>query len=404
MQSPLPRGAALYLAVVQFVFVTCWTVYVIYLPGLLETAGVPRAYAIYVLMLDQVIFAAMDIVMGVAADRAGRALGRLGPLILGATTVSCVAFLLIPHAARWGVYAPAASLAVLVVWTATSSALRAPPWALLGKHAASPAVPWMNALLLTGLAAGGAIAPYLGVALKNVDPRLPFAISSVALLITTAGLVRVERLLARQPAPPARPAPAAGELFSGARVFLLGALVVALGFQVHFSLNSPGQYLRFARPEALQYLMPVFWVGFNLAMFPGAALAKRYGALHVTAAAALAGAAGALASALAGSLDVLLAAQLLAGGAWGCLLMAGFAAALESGRTGREGFALGLLFSTLAVATLARMVAAAAQIDKSPDLAPALSFAPFVLWCAGAAAFIVLARAAAPLGGQRSVP
>ncbi len=400
----MPRGAALYLAVVQFAFVTCWTVYVIFLPGLLETAGVPRRYTIWVLMLDQVIFAAMDIVMGVAADRAGRVLGRVGPLIVGATALSCLAFLLIPHAARLGAYAPAASLLVVVIWTVTSSALRAPPWALLGKYAAAPGVPWMNALLLTGLAIGGAIAPYLGIALTNMDPRLPFAISSLALLITTAGLVRVERLLARRPAGPARRTPAAGELFTGSRLFLLGALVLALGFQIHFSLNSASQYLRFARPESLQYLIPVFWIGFNVAMFPGAALAKRFGALQVTAGAALAGAAGALASLLAGSLDVLLAAQLVAGGAWGCMLMAGFAAALEFGRTGREGFSLGLMFSTLALAALARMVAVAAAIDRSPDLGPALSFAPFVLWCAGAAAFIALARTAAPDGGPRSGP
>ena len=54
----VPAGVALYLAVVQFVFVTCWTIYVIFLPGLLETAGLPRHYAIYVLMLDQVVFMA----------------------------------------------------------------------------------------------------------------------------------------------------------------------------------------------------------------------------------------------------------------------------------------------------------------------------------------------------------
>ena len=38
-------GAALYVAGVQFLFVTTWTVYAIYLPQLLETAGLPRAWA-----------------------------------------------------------------------------------------------------------------------------------------------------------------------------------------------------------------------------------------------------------------------------------------------------------------------------------------------------------------------
>jgi hypothetical protein len=394
LASSPARGVALYLALVQFIFVTCWTIYVIFLPGLLDAAGLPRRYAIYILMLDQLIFMVADVVMGMAADRAARVIGRVGPLILAATAFSCVAFLLIPHAAHWGAFAPAASLALLLIWTATSSALRAPPWVMLSKHAAAPQLPWINALMLTGLAVGGALAPYLGVVLKNVDPRLPFAISSLALLATTAGLIRAERLLSRQPPAPARPAPAPRPLVAGASPFLLGCLVLALGFQVHFSLNSAGQYLRFSGPERLEYLMPVFWIGFNVAMFPGAALARRYGTLPVIAGAALVGAGGALASVAAGSLDTLIAAQLVVGGAWGCILMASFAAALELGRTGREGLALGILFAALAFATVARMGAVAAQLNQLPDLAPILGYAPFVLWFAGAAVFALLARRA----------
>ena len=151
-----PNGAALYLAVVQFLFVTCWTIYVIFLPGLLEAAGLPRRYAPWILLLDQLTFVVMDVVTGVAADRAGRALGRIGPLIVGLTTVSCIAFLLIPQVTAWGALAPAASLGLILVWTVTSSALRAPPWVLLSRHAAAPSVPWMNALMLSGLAIGGA--------------------------------------------------------------------------------------------------------------------------------------------------------------------------------------------------------------------------------------------------------
>jgi len=73
----LPRGAALYLAIVQFFFVTTWTVYVIFLPKLLTAAGLPPSYAIWILMFDQLVFMVMDVVMGVAADRAGRVIGRL---------------------------------------------------------------------------------------------------------------------------------------------------------------------------------------------------------------------------------------------------------------------------------------------------------------------------------------
>ncbi len=389
----VPHAIALYLAVVQFLFVTSWTVYVIFLPGLLASAGIPPRYAIWILLCDQLVFMVMDVVMGLAADRSGRVLGRLGPLIVGVTAISCVAFLLLPFVTALGAVAPAAALVLVFVWAATSSALRAPPWVLLSKHAAQPSVPWMNALILSGLAVGGALAPYFGIVLKDLDPRLPFAVSSLTLLATTVGLVRVERFLARLPAVAPKPTPPASTLIAGTWVFLVGCLVLAQGFQIHFSLNAPGQYLRFAKPEQLEYLMPMFWIGFNVAMFPGAALAKRYGTLPVIAASALIGMGGTLISAHASSLDFVIAGQLIAGGAWGCVLMASFSAALEFGRTGREGLALGLLFAMLAIATLSRMALVAGQINRSPELVVVLSWGPTVLWFAGAVLFTALAAA-----------
>jgi len=386
-----PHAAALYLAVVQFLFVTCWTVYVVYLPALLEASGLPRHYAPWILILDQLTFMVMDVVMGLAADRAARTLGRIGPLIIGLTTLSCIAFLLIPQVAGPGAASGGFLLALILVWTVTSSALRAPPWVLLDRHAAAPSVPWMNALMLTGLAVGGAVSPYLGVTLKNVDPRLPFAVSSLALLAATAGLIWVERALSRHPVRPAPPESSPLKLVPGSWLFAGGCLLLALGFQVHFSMNSAGQYLRLATPDRLPYLMPVFWIGFNLVMFPGAALARRYGTLPVIAAAALVGAAATLASMHANDLDLLLAAQFTAGGAWGCIMMACFSAALEFGRTGREGLVLGLLFAALAGATLVRIAAVLAELPRNQGLAPALAWAPFVLWFAAGLLFAALA-------------
>ena len=393
-QSPaaqLPRGAAVYLAFVQFFFVTTWTIYVIYLPQLLKSIGLPPTYAPWILIFDQLVFMVMDVVMGVAADRARRSLGRIGGLIVGATALSCIAFLFLPHISMLGAAAPAVGLGLLIVWTATSSALRAPPWVLLSKYAAKPSLPWVNALALSGIALGGAIAPYLGVTLKNVDPRLPFALSSATLLATTVGLIWVERALAGRAPAVVEAAPETKRLLAGLSLFLIACLLLALGFQIHFSLNSSAQYLRFAKAAQLEYLMPVFWIGFNVAMFPGAALAKRYGTLEVMAASAVAAAVGGYLSSQAPNLDALVAAQLLAGGAWGCMLMAAFSAVLAFGRTGREGMALGLLFAVLAFATLSRITVVAAQLNKDPAFVALLAWAPAVLWLAGALMLLFLA-------------
>src|SRR5207249_3328690 len=133
---------------------------------------------------------------------------------------------------------------LILIWSATSSVLRAPPWVLLSKYAALPSVPWLAALSLIGLSVANAIAPYLGVVLRSVDPRVPFALSSVSLFAITAGLLWVERALARQSAGPvgrsdARPGSdrpdgvggAAPEATAGIQVarLLLAAFVVGAG-------------------------------------------------------------------------------------------------------------------------------------------------------------------------------
>src|SRR4051812_37269198 len=156
---------AVTIGVVQFFFVTTWTVYVIYLPQLVEQAGIARAWVPWILAADQLIFALCDVATGFWLDRVRGSVARLGGWILGATALSCVAFLALPFIGA----SPAVLLGAIVVWAVASSALRSPPWALLGKHAAKPSVPWLSTLVLTGTAVASAVAPYLGMALRGVD-------------------------------------------------------------------------------------------------------------------------------------------------------------------------------------------------------------------------------------------
>ncbi len=401
----VPYGAAVYLAVVQFFFGCTWVVYVIFLPAMAEAAGVGKGVVIWVLMIDQVVFAVMDLAMGLWADRVAGALRRLGPAILAISTVSCVAFLLIPHAAKLGkeglFSAPVVGGILILLWSATSSALRAPPWVLLSKYAATPSMPWLSALSLAGMAIGGAISPYLGVQLRGIDPRLPFAISALTLLATTAGLIWVERHIVRLGAggAAAAPAPVPRAFDPVMSAFFAGCAVLAFGFQTHFFLNSAGQYLRFAKPDDLDYLMPVFWVGFNVLMFPGAALARRYGAMAVMAGSAVIGLAGMIVAGLAGSLEIMVAGHFLAGGAWGSAMMAAFAGTMAFGHKGREGFTIGLLSSLFAIAAFARMALVAAEVSKAPAYKELVAWLPSALWLAGGIVLLV-----AVLSSQRPAP
>jgi predicted MFS family arabinose efflux permease len=428
MQQPaVPRAAAGYLAVVQFLFATMWVVYVLFLPGLAESVGVRRELVIWILMLDQVTFVVMDFAMGVAADRVARLFGRLALPIVVTSAVSCLAFLLIPLVSGLGeVNQPGAEalfFGLILIWSATSSVLRAPPWVLLSKYAALPSVPWLAALSLIGLSVANAIAPYLGVVLRNVDPRVPFALSSVSLFAITAGLLWVERALARQSAGPvgrsdARPgsdrpdgvggtAPEATAGIQVARlllaVFVVGAGILAFGFQAYTSFDSAAQYLRFAQPTDLELLLPIFWIGFNVLSFPAALLASRIGSLSIMAWAGVIGAIGTVISALAPNLLLTILGQLLAGGAWGCVLTAGLSAAIGLGRPAREGATLGLWFSVQAIATVIRMALVAGEINKAPEFSALVTWVPAVLWLASALLLAVaLARAGRLSVSQRA--
>jgi MFS family permease len=380
-----------YLAVLQLFFTLCWTVYVIYLPKLAATAGLAPKAVILLLMLDQAVFTICDFFTGIVADKVTRVLGRLGVWVAGVTALSCAAFLVLPLLAGFGAVV---LIATTIVWTVTSSALRAPPLMLLGKYAAKPSIPYLSALAMLGYGIAGALGPYLTIALRDIDPRIPFALASIVLVLTTLGMISAERKLAAAPTTPeSPPVRACGTMTKPAIVFALGMIVLALGYQMHFALASTALFLRFTKPAELQWLMPVFWIGFNISMFPASVVTKRFGGYAVMGGAALVGAFAILAAHLAQGLEQLVIAQFAAGAAWGAILMSAFTVAFAIGENGGEGRMSGLLFSALALATLARMATVATGFNADPALKAVMQWTPTVCWALAGAALLYLAAA-----------
>jgi MFS family permease len=211
------------------------------------------------------------------------------------------------------------------------------------------------------------------------------------LLITALALSRVERGLAQNVSVPDRPAAVTKPLGKVPMVFIGSMIILALGYQLHFSINSAPFFLRFAKAGDLQWLMPVFWIGFNIAMFPASVVTKRRGGLIVMGAAGLLGALAVLGAELAGNLNMLIAAQFVAGAAWGCMLMSAISAALAIGDSGAEGKVVGLVFSALALGTFARMAAVAGGLQRLPEYAPLLHWAPVACWSVAGAGLLVIA-------------
>ncbi|MBI1204837.1 MAG: MFS transporter [Rhodopseudomonas sp.] len=383
--SPVTHRFGWYLAVLQLLFTLCWTVYAIYLPQLATAAGLAPGAVVILLLLDQVVFTVCDFATGIVADRTSRALIRIGPWLVAITVVSCAAFLVLPYVAAAG--APLL-IAVTAIWTITTSALRAPPMMMLGKHAARPAIPYLTSLALLGYGLAGAASPYLAATLRQADPRLPFALASLVLVLAASGLIRAERRLASQPntdTPSTAPAPVrtVGPTRPPTLWFALAMIALALGYQIHFSLESAPLYRRFAAADQLVWLMPVFWIGFNVTMFPASVLTRKFGGYVVIGVSSLIGAAAIAVAHGATTLTMLVVAQCASGAAWGAILMSAFAIALSAtGKNGegREGRMSGLLYATLALATLARIGAVASGVAADPHLVGALQGLPVLCW------------------------
>lgn len=378
--SRVPKAIGLYLAGVQFFFALGWIVYVVYLPRLAQQAGLGARYVPWLLLVDQLVFIATDLAVGLASDRAAKVLGRIGHWVLGASLLSAAAFLALPWVAPQG--SPGLFIVVTLVWVVTTSALRAPPLTLLGRYVAKPAQAMTVALASFGLGIANALAPYLGLQLKGIAPHWPFALSALGLAAVALGMVAAERALARQATAASasvaetRVPPGPGQIL----FFLLACVVGALAFQWHHSISSSALALRVARAEDLPWLLPVFWVGFNLCLVPAGLMARRLGApstMAIGAELAMLGTAGA---AFAPTLGLLVLAQAVAGAGWALLLCAAFSGALALGHTGREGLMSGALSSTLALAALARIgivVALPLAPGQALNMAwwPALAFA-----------------------------
>ena len=388
MQEKRLERVAGYLAIIQFLLATTWVIYIVYLGDLLDKIGIGRDKLLWFILLDMFLFALMDILMGIGADRAGHLMKRLGPFILVGNTLSCLAFAALPWIAGGDNASPLEQgfwVAALVLWIATSSVLKAPAFVLLTKHAAKPQIPWLVALSLTGLALGGAIGPYLGLVLKTVDPLLPFWVAAAVLWVATIGLIYMERYAEDQPSakatqPAATPVNVANKKHLLLLSLLGGALFLALGFQLHSFVNSKAHYLKFAQPEQLVWLMPVFWIGFQCLAMPGAKLAKKYDPLLIMLLAVPLGAGALWLAVYSTNLNTLIGAQLLAGGTWGVLLMGGIAAAVSIGGKTKSGLLLGSWFSMLALGALIRVLMVMNELPKQTAFATWLEILPALCW------------------------
>lgn len=171
-----------------------WIVYNLYLPELLARYGFPLAVAQLILVVENLLAAAVEPAMGALSDRASRRQNGRVSFIARGGLLSAAAFIAIPLVALVWVPAGIARWILplfLVLWALLMATIRSPSLSLLKKSASDQNLPRAAALItvITGLFA--AIRPFSTDTILSMGPVVAFAIGSGGLLLGTFVLGRL---------------------------------------------------------------------------------------------------------------------------------------------------------------------------------------------------------------------
>jgi hypothetical protein len=388
---PMPRNitnSAIYLALVQLLFSVSWAIYDIFLPRLAASAGISKDAASWLSLTDQFLVIFMDIAFGLAAPMITKAFQRAGNWIVASVWFSCLAFLLLPFIANIN---GTIFLVLVILWVVTSSAIRLPVMILLSQNVSRHVVGGFAAIVAIGKGLASALGGYLTSSLADVNPAIPFVMSSISIGLVIVVLRWVMKN--NEEAPPAsndpeRPVPA--YLLA---LFAVSVLLIAAGFQFHGS-RSAALYLAADPTVSLGLVMPIFWVGFHLALYPASLLSKKLGPEVSLATGAALSAFGCLSASSALSLSALVLDQFLTGAGWALFFMSGIALAISMGIPNRVGLYLASWSALHATATFTRLYFTGTALPE------ALSS---LLWAAGAFLLlftVVLYRRTLPATGD----
>lgn len=364
------QAATLRIAAIQFLFMLTWIIYGVYFGDLLVSVGLDRSWLAAIFLFDQLVFAFMDPLMGAWADRIEAQARRLAPMVIAFNLLAAAAFVALPLVAAYVPGTPALLLLATAVWVVSASVLRAPLFVLLDRLPGAPNQTTRIAQVAAGIALGAAVAPFIGLWLKGVSPLLPFLLSSAALAVAGFSLPSIPPMSARAAA--AEPATAASAETAGAPVvaptvapviapqrpifWLFGlTLLLACGFQFHAFVASAALYRKFVGAETLPWLLPVFWVGFSLAMIAVPRWVLHHGADTVLRYVVVLGSAALLVCLYAPSLPLLVAGQALLGACWGGFFLTALRVVRVWPTRVGNGLAMGGWFSMLSLAAAGRI-------------------------------------------------
>ncbi len=222
------------LAAVQAAISLTWLVYNFYLPQLLVQAGLPKEFAMGLLVVENLLAVLMEPLMGGLSDLRQKWLGSRFPFISVGVVLASALFIAIPAyvvlghptaALRWGL------LVLLVGWSLAMTVFRSPALSLLGRYAFASQLPQAASLLTLAGGLVGAVGAVANQQILSLGSMVAFAIGSCVLLGSAAVLRwadpdRGTSSPARKQAPPPIFLPALGMIAGTGAGITLGFLTL----------------------------------------------------------------------------------------------------------------------------------------------------------------------------------
>ena len=225
------------LAGMQGAIALLWVIYNLYLPQLLGQFGWPVGVATTLLVVENLMAAVMEPVMGNFSDYRQRWVGSRLPLIALGVILTSAFSMAMPVVAVWGTASVGRMLmpAIAILWALAMTVFRSPMLSLLGRYAFGSGLPRAASVLTLVGALAGAMAPLAGQWILQWGAIATFSLGTFILLAAA--------LVLRWVSPPASPPEGVIDVESGnlpgraiairplALIFGAG-MFVAIGFRL----------------------------------------------------------------------------------------------------------------------------------------------------------------------------
>ncbi len=273
------------LAAVQGAIALTWVIYNLYLLQLLTDFGFPKGFATGVLIVENILAAVMEPLMGGLSDQAQRWVGTRFPFISVGVVLASSLFIAIPAFVVFG--SPASAFrwvlpVLLVAWALAMTVFRSPALSLLGRYAFSTNLPQAASILTSVGGLAGAMGPLANQFILSLGPIVTFSIGSFTMLGAAAALRLVNPESSVQPqTPESSPSPQTASSWRQISIPKLGLVFgagvgVALGFRL--MMQTFPRILDSQVPGANKGLiLGGIFIALALTAIPAGSLASRLG-------------------------------------------------------------------------------------------------------------------------------